>query len=67
MYNSKILLILIVGLLDYALTGGNCVEKRHENLHRLFVCTIAMQAKKNAEDFFPNKNFGAFFSLYPQI
>ena len=62
--DTRALMILLLGL-DYALTGGNCVQKRHGSLHRLFICTEAMQARQNARDFFPMKNFGAFFILHP--
>ena len=32
-------LVILKQVLDYALTGGNCEEKRRKSLHRLFVCT----------------------------
>ena len=62
--DTRALVILILGS-----TGGNCAGRRHESLHS-FVCTVAMQARQNAQDFFPiqyMKNFGAFFPLHPHI
>ena len=40
------------------LCGG---KARKPAVHYLFDCTLAMQARQNARDFFPIKNFGASF------
>ena len=53
--------VCVCSRLRLHLTGRNCVENRQGSQHRVFVCTVVMQARQNARDFFHFINFGAFF------
>ena len=44
-----------------------CGEKARKPVSLVILCNSNASARQNAPDFFPMKNFGGFFPLYPHI